>query len=77
MLMLQRDGDINEDVSRRIKVGWMKWHEASSILEMHMLRWIGGQTTKDRVRNYYICDRVGVTSSREAAAMEVGLPSCF
>ena len=42
MLMLQKDGDINEDVSRRIKVGWMKWHEASGILEMHMLRWIGG-----------------------------------
>ena len=23
--MLQRDGDIDEDVSYRIKAGWMKW----------------------------------------------------
>ena len=23
--MLQKDGDINEDVSHRIKVGWLKW----------------------------------------------------
>ena len=23
--MLQRDGDIDEDVSHRIKAGWMKW----------------------------------------------------
>jgi hypothetical protein len=23
--MLQRDGDIDEDVSHRIKTGWMKW----------------------------------------------------
>ena len=30
--MLQRDGDIDEDVSPRIKVGWMKWRQASSVL---------------------------------------------
>jgi hypothetical protein len=30
--MLQRDGDINEDVSHRIKAGWMKWRQASGIL---------------------------------------------
>uniref|UniRef100_A0A0A9HNU0 Reverse transcriptase domain-containing protein n=1 Tax=Arundo donax TaxID=35708 RepID=A0A0A9HNU0_ARUDO len=30
--MLQKDGDINEDVSYRIKTGWMKWHQASSVL---------------------------------------------
>jgi hypothetical protein len=30
--MLQRDGDIDEDVSHRIKVGWMKWHQASGVL---------------------------------------------
>jgi hypothetical protein len=23
--MLQKDGDINEDVSHKIKVGWLKW----------------------------------------------------
>ena len=25
--MLQRDGDIDEDVSHRIKAGYMKWHK--------------------------------------------------
>src|SRR5664279_4150873 len=30
--MLQNDGDIDEDVSHRIKAGWMKWRQASSIL---------------------------------------------
>ena len=30
--MLHRDRDIDEDVSHRIKVGWMKWRQASGIL---------------------------------------------
>jgi hypothetical protein len=30
--MLQIDGDINEDVSHRIKVGWLKLRQASSVL---------------------------------------------
>ena len=30
--MLQRDGDIDEDVSHRIKAGWMKWRQASGVL---------------------------------------------
>ena len=30
--MLQRDGDIDEDVSRRIKAGWMKWRQAFGVL---------------------------------------------
>ena len=30
--MVQRDGDINADVSHRIKIGWIKWRQASSIL---------------------------------------------
>jgi hypothetical protein len=30
--MLQKNGDINEDVSHRIKVGWLKWRQASDIL---------------------------------------------
>jgi hypothetical protein len=30
--MLQKNGDIDEDVSHRIKVGWLKWHQASSVL---------------------------------------------
>jgi hypothetical protein len=30
--MLQRDGNIDEDVSYRIKAGWMKWRQASRVL---------------------------------------------
>ena len=30
--MLQRDGDIDAEVSHRIKAGWMKWRQASSFL---------------------------------------------
>ena len=30
--MLQRDGDIDKDISHRIKVRWMKWRQASSVL---------------------------------------------
>ena len=30
--MLQRDGNIDEDVSNRIKAGWMKWRQASGVL---------------------------------------------
>ena len=30
--MLQSDGEIYEDVSHRIKAGWMKWRQASGIL---------------------------------------------
>jgi hypothetical protein len=31
-LMLQKNGDIDEDVSHRIKTDWLKWCEASGIL---------------------------------------------
>jgi hypothetical protein len=30
--MLQNNDDINEDVSHRIKVGWLKWCQASDVL---------------------------------------------
>ena len=30
--MLLRDGDIDADVSHRIKAGWIKWRQVSSIL---------------------------------------------
>jgi hypothetical protein len=30
--MLQKDGDIDEDVSHRIKAGWLKWRQASGNL---------------------------------------------
>jgi hypothetical protein len=31
-LMLQKNGDIDEDVSHRIKVGWLKWRQDSGVL---------------------------------------------
>jgi hypothetical protein len=30
--MLQKDGDIDEDLSHRIKAGWLKWRQASGVL---------------------------------------------
>jgi hypothetical protein len=30
--MLQKNGDIDEDVSHRIRAGWLKWRQASGIL---------------------------------------------
>jgi hypothetical protein len=30
--MFQKNGDIDEDVSHRIKVGWLKWRQASGVL---------------------------------------------
>jgi hypothetical protein len=31
-LMLQKDGDVDEDVSHRIKAGWLKWRQAFDVL---------------------------------------------
>jgi hypothetical protein len=30
--MLRKNGDIDEDVSHRIKDGWLKWRQASGVL---------------------------------------------
>jgi hypothetical protein len=30
--MLQKDGDIDENLSHRIKAGWLKWRQASGVL---------------------------------------------
>jgi hypothetical protein len=30
--MLQKDGDIDEDVSHRIKVDWLRWRQTSGVL---------------------------------------------
>ncbi|AQK72954.1 Retrovirus-related Pol polyprotein LINE-1 [Zea mays] len=30
--MLQKEGDIDEDVSHRIKAGWLKWRQAAGVL---------------------------------------------
>jgi hypothetical protein len=105
--ILQKDGDIDEDLSHRIKAGWLKWRQVSGVLcdprvplnlkrkfyrtairpamlygaecwptksrhvqqlsvaEMRMLRWICGNTRRDRVRNDDIRERLGVTPVEE------------
>jgi hypothetical protein len=30
--MLQKDGEIDEDVRHRISAGWLKWRQASGVL---------------------------------------------
>jgi hypothetical protein len=30
--MLRKDGDIDEDLSPRVKAGWLKWRQASGVL---------------------------------------------
>ena len=30
--MINKDGEFNDDVTHRIKVGWLKWRSASGIL---------------------------------------------
>jgi hypothetical protein len=106
-LMLQKDGDINKDLSHRIKASWLKWRQTSGVLydpraslklkgkfcrtaiqpvmlygaeywptkrrhvqqlsvaEMHMLRWICGNTRRDRVWNDDIRERLGVAPVEE------------
>jgi hypothetical protein len=105
--MLPKDGDIDEDLSHRIKADWLKWRQASGVLydlrvplklkdkfyrtairpaalygvecwptkrrhvqqlsvaEMCMLRWICGNTRRERVRNDDIRERLGVAPVEE------------
>jgi hypothetical protein len=105
--MVQKNGDIDKDVSHRIKVIWLKWRQASGVLcdlrvplklkgkfyrtairsvmlygveywptkrwhvqqlsvaEMRMLRWICGNTRRDRVRNDDIRESLGVAPVEE------------
>jgi hypothetical protein len=105
--MLQKNEDIDENLSHRIKVGWLKWRQVSGVLcdtrvplklkgkfyrttiqpamlyevkcwptkmrhvqqlsvaEMCMLRWICGNTRRDRVQNDDIRERLGVAPVEE------------
>ncbi|KAG2631849.1 hypothetical protein PVAP13_2NG049401 [Panicum virgatum] len=66
--MLQKDGDIDENVRHRISAGWLKWRQASGVLcdrRMRMLRWFCGHTRRDRVRNEAIRERVRVAPIEE------------
>jgi hypothetical protein len=49
--MLQRDGDIDEDVSHRIKAGWMKWRQASRVLcDKRVLQKLKGKLYRTSIR---------------------------
>jgi hypothetical protein len=51
-LMLQKNGDIDEDVSHRIKVGWLKWHQASDVLcDPRMLLKLKGKFYRSAIRS--------------------------
>jgi len=104
--IIQKDGEINNDVNHRIQVGWLKWKSTTGVLcdhnislclkekfyrtirpallygiecwaikryhsqkmsvaEMRMLRWICGNTRRDKVRNEDIRTKLGVASIEE------------
>ncbi|XP_070028965.1 uncharacterized protein [Nicotiana sylvestris] len=73
---VKEDGDIEEDATHRIGMGWMKWRLASIVLcdkkvspllkeEMRMLRWMHGHTRMDKIRNEDIRENVGVAPMDE------------
>ncbi|XP_071727660.1 uncharacterized protein [Rutidosis leptorrhynchoides] len=56
--VLHKSGRIDEDVSHRIKVGWLNWRSATGaqerrmeVAEMRMLRWTCGKTMLDMIPN--------------------------
>ncbi|GJU53555.1 retrovirus-related pol polyprotein LINE-1 [Tanacetum coccineum] len=67
-----RSGRIDEDVTNRIKTGWVKWKAASGITkaqanrvevaELRMLRWTSGKTMVDMIPNGVFRVELGVAS---------------
>jgi hypothetical protein len=55
--MLQKDGDIDEDVSHRIKVGSLKWYQASDTF-----RYLGSMLQKDGDIDEDVSHRIKVGS---------------
>ncbi|KAF3670587.1 putative protein arginine N-methyltransferase PRMT10-like [Capsicum annuum] len=56
---IQGNGEIDEDVSKRIRAGWMKWRLASGVLRDKK---VPLKLKGDRVRNEVIREKVGVAS---------------
>jgi hypothetical protein len=53
--MLQRNKDIDEDVSHKIEAEWMKWHQASSILcDKRAQQKLKGKFYSTTIRNYML-----------------------
>ncbi|XP_071739812.1 uncharacterized protein [Rutidosis leptorrhynchoides] len=67
--VLHKSGRIDEDVSQRIKVGWLKWRSATGaqerrmeVAEMRMLRWTCGKTMLDMIPNSVFRENLEVRS---------------
>ncbi|XP_071728670.1 uncharacterized protein [Rutidosis leptorrhynchoides] len=67
--VLHKSGRIDEDVSHRIKVGWLKWRSATGaqerrmeVAEMRMLRWTCGKTMLDMIPNSVFKENLEVRS---------------
>jgi hypothetical protein len=49
--MLQKDGDIDEDVRYRISAGWLKWRQASGVLcDKRVLQKLKGKFYRTAIR---------------------------
>ena len=48
--MLQRDGDIDTDVSHRIKAGWIKWRQGSVLCDKRVPQKLKGKFYRTTIR---------------------------
>ncbi|KAF3616099.1 hypothetical protein FXO37_35207 [Capsicum annuum] len=70
--LIQENGEIDEDVSNRVRASWMKWRFASGVLYD---RKMCGFTRGNRVRNEIVREKVGVASVEDK--MREGRLRCF
>ncbi|AQK62958.1 Retrovirus-related Pol polyprotein LINE-1 [Zea mays] len=71
--MLQKEGDIDEDVSHRIKAGWLKWRQAAGVLCDHRVpRKLKGKFYRTAIRPAMLAGggaRLSVTRRAHAASL--------